>query len=189
MNVVRQRSLPTSTLVYLNDSGTSNNVVISGHLVALGEDDVALSSNALRDGDSELAITHRFKGCPDGSGNGDEGGHDVGRAHVEAGASHEVDLGAGHHGAHVAHGQSGEGLHGEGAVGAGAGNDEGGGHGVDLVEVKGVVEGLGVGLLAEGSAQVGAVAGFHGQDAAGGCEVGIVHDGGSGSEVGADTDA
>jgi hypothetical protein len=32
------------------------------------------------------------------------------------------------------------------------------------------------------------VAGFHGEDAASGSEVTVVHDGGGGSEVGADTD-
>jgi FlaG/FlaF family flagellin (archaellin) len=32
---------------YLNDSGTSDNVVISGHIIALDEDDVALSGNTL----------------------------------------------------------------------------------------------------------------------------------------------
>lgn len=67
-------------------------------------------------------------------------------------------------------------------------DDEASGKGVDLVESQGGVEWRWEWGLLVGGADVGAVAGLDGQDGAGGCEVVLVGDAGSSSEVGADSD-
>lgn len=182
------KSANAGNLIYLDDGRTGDNVVISGLSVALGQNKVALSGNTLGHSDSELAITHGLDGSPDGSGDGDEGSVDVSCLHVKALAGSDGDLGTGHDGIHGVHGEGGEGLHGKHAVAGGAFNDEGGGDGVNLVEVERVVECLSEGNFAEGGAQVGAVAGLSGEDAAGGSEVCVVHDVSGSTEVSADSD-
>ena len=117
--------------------------------------------------------------------------HILGHHLLEALARHQVHHGAGH-GRHHAivfrdHHEGREGLDGQLGVVRWAGGDEGRGDGVDLVEVEGVVEGLGIGDLALGCAEVGAVTGFDAEDAASFGEIGGVHDFGSGSEVSANT--
>lgn len=175
---------------YLDNSGTGNNGVVGGLGVALGEDNVALASNALRDGDGEFTLAVGGKGSPDRAGDGDEGGVQVLGVHVhlEARASHQLDLRAFHSRLHGSHHQGGECLDGQHLVALGARDNEGRGNGVNLVEVQRVVEGLRGGSFTQGSAQIGAVTGLDGQDATGGGQVGVVHDVSGGTEVGADTD-
>lgn len=185
----QKKSNAEGNLIYLDDSRTSKNIVISGLLVALSEDDIALSGNTLGNSDGELSITHGLERSPDWTGDGDEGGIHVTSTRVEAAASHQVHLRACHDGVHRAHHERGEGLHGKRSVAGGTRDNEGGGDGVHLIEVEGVVEGLGEGDFTERGAQVCAVSGLGGEDAASGCQVGVAHDGGCGSEVGADSDA
>lgn len=88
----------------------------------------------------------------------------------------------------VTDGQGREGLEGELGVGSKA-SDELSGQGEDLVEVLRGIEGGREGLLAEGGADVRGVAGLDGQDGAGSSQVVLVGDGGSGAEVGGNTNA
>lgn len=178
-------------VTYLNNSRTGNDVVVSSLGVTLGENDVALASNTFGNGHAELGRAGAAQRSPDRASNGDKSSVDViGRhGHVKARASHQINLRAVHDRRHRGHGEGGESLDGELLVAGRAGGEEGRGDGVDLVEVKGVVEGLGEWGFAESYAEVGTVAGLVGQDAAGCGEVCLVHDGGSGTEVGADTDA
>lgn len=176
-------------LDYLDDSGASDNVVVSGLLVALGENNVALTSNTLGDSDHELAITSRLDGSPDRSSDGDECGINVASiGGVHALASHQVNLRSSHSSAHRRHGQGGESLDGKLSIALRARNNEGSSKGVDLVEVEGVVEGLGRGGLAKGSTQVGTVTSFNSEDASSSSEISLVHDAGRGTEVCANSD-
>lgn len=67
--------------------------------------------------------------------------------------------------------QCGEGLDGEGDVGGGAGLDEGGGHGVDVVQTQRSAVGVGGTDLAEVEALNGGVEGFGDEDGAGDVEI------------------
>lgn len=72
-----------------------------------------------------------------------------------------------------------EGGEGKGGVGFGAGGDEGGGEGEDLVEVERGLEGVGVrALFVDGGGDPGGMAGFGGEDGGGGGEVVFDGDGG-----------
>lgn len=86
----------------------------------------------------------------------------------------------------VTNGQGREGLEGELGVGSKA-SDELSSQGEDLVEVLRGIEGGREGLLTEGGADVRGVAGLDGQDGAGSSQVVLVGDGGSGAEVGGNT--
>lgn len=175
-------------LIYLDDSRTSNNIVISRLLVALGQDDVALPGNALGDSDGELSTTHRLEGSPDWAGDGNKGGVNTANACVEPATGYQLHLRACHDGVHRTHRECGEGLHWQCTVAGGTGGDKGGCNGVYFVEPERVVEGLGEGDFADRGAQVRAVSGFCGEDAASRCQVVLAHDRGCGSEVGADSD-
>ena len=83
----------------------------------------------------------------------------------------------------------GEGLDGQLGVGGWAGDDEGRGQSVDLVQAQRNVEGGGEGGFAERSADVAGVAGLDGQNGAGRSEVGGRHDVRCCAQVGADTHA
>lgn len=71
----------------------------------------------------------------------------------------------------------------QGRIGRRAGNDEGGGEGVDFVEIQGSVEGCGKWGFLEGGSEVGAVAGFNGENRAGIGEVCFIEDGGRRTEL------
>lgn len=112
---------------YLEDSGASNDSVISNGGVALGEDDVALSGNAAGNSHGEFSTTVRHQRGEDGTSDGDKGGEDIRGVHrgVETRAGHQLDLGAAHDGSARGRGERREGLHGEHAVARGARGNEG----------------------------------------------------------------
>lgn len=184
----KKNSNAKGNLIYLDDSRTSNNIVISRLLISLSQDDVALSGNAFGNSDGELSITDRLERSPDRAGDGDEGSVDIAGAGVETGTSHQMHLRTCHDGVHRAHCECREGLYGQRAVTGRARGNEGRSDGVHLVEAERVVEGLGKGDFADRGAQVRAVSGFCGENAAGSRQVGVAHDRGCGSEVSADSD-
>lgn len=175
----------------LDDGRASGNGVVSDGILAASEDDVALAVDALGDLDGVAALDLGGLG-DDGTGDGDESTVDgdavVGLDLVAGGA--EQDGAAGLDGGVVAAGDElGEGLDGEGSVVRGAGGDELGSQGVDLVQGERVVEGLGEGRLLDASADVRGVAGLNGEDGAGSSQVGLGHDVRGSAEVGGNTDA
>jgi hypothetical protein len=172
--------------VYLDDGRASQDVVVRDGLVAGSQNDVALASNAHGDSDSVGAAAAGGNRSPDGTRHGDEGSVNgsiglVGRADLEGDCRTGGDRASRHQG------QGGESFHGQGRVAGRARRDEGRRNGVDLIEVERVIERLSGGSLAEGRTQVGAVARLDREDATGGSQIGLVGDGGSGSEVGTDT--
>lgn len=175
----------------LEDGRPSGDGVVGDRLVAGSQDDVALSTHALGNGD-RVGAAGGGGGHKDGASDGDEGAVELGVGAVggdKVGTwSSEGDGCAGGDGASGADCELGEGLDGQGRVGARARDDEGCGEGVDFVKVERVIEWLREGRLPEGGADVRAVSGLDGQYGAGIGEVGLAHDGGGSTEVGADTD-
>lgn len=176
--------------VYLKDSRTSNDGVISSGGVVPGEDDIALSRNAVGNSHGELPTTVRHEGRKDGTRDGDKGRKNFRGIHrcVKTRAGHQLDLRAVHDGTVRGCDERREGLHREHAIARWARGNEGCSQGKDLIEVEGIIKRLRRRCFAKVGAQVCAVAGLDGQDAAGGCEVGAVHDGGGSTEIGAHTD-
>jgi hypothetical protein len=171
----------------LNNGGASDDGVVSSSSVARSEHDVALTSKVL--GDNDLKATVDLLGVDErGAGDGNEGSVDLALDLValggkgDGGAALDLLVGAGGS-------EHGERLDGQGGVVLGAGGDEGGREGVDLVVVERGVEGLGEGRLLDGAADEGAVARLNGQDRGGGGQVGLRHDVGGGAEVGGNTNA
>lgn len=142
----------------------------------------------LENSDNELSITHRLERSPDWIGDGSEGGVDIAGVCFEAPAGHQLYLRAYYYGIHRAHHERKKGLHRERAVDGGTGDDERAGNGVHLFNIQRVVEGLDEGDFAECGAHVRAVSGYCGEDPGGLCKVGVAHNGGRDSEVGANSD-
>ena len=169
---------------YLNDGRAGERGVVGHGGVGVGQDDVALAHDTLGHGEAEDAVGdgdghdgaagHGNEGAVQGGGDGRGSGQGDGLARGDSAGGGE--------------GKGGEGHDGQGRVGGRAGGDEGCGEGVDLVEVEWVVECGWEGRLGERGADVGAVARLDGQDRGGGRQVGLVHDGGGGAEVGGNTD-
>lgn len=84
-------------------------------------------------------------------------------------------------------GKDGEGLDGQSRVLLGAGGDELGSQGVDLVDGERGVKGLSEGSLLQVGADVRGMTGLNGQDGSSGGEVGLAHDVGGSAEVGGNT--
>ena len=181
------------TTLHLNNSRSSNSVVVADGSSVGTEDSVHLTvraSVANRNASVDLVVLdhsrreHRAIGKREG---------DVERAGGNLTAAGEVELNGvallDGSGDALAHAQGGEGLDGESGVGGGACGDEGGGEGVDLVEVEGNIERLREGRLACNSSEEGIVAGLDGENATGGGDICLVGDEGGGAEVGAHTDA
>jgi hypothetical protein len=124
--------------VYLKDSRASNDGVISSGRVAPGEDDIALSRNAVGDSHGDLPTTVRHEGRKDGTRDGDKGGKNIRGIHrcVKARAGHQLDLRAVHDGTVRGCGERREGLHGEHAIAGWARGNEGCSQGKDLIEVE-----------------------------------------------------
>lgn len=195
---VSNHLLPVGTIkghcnTHLDNSRPRNNVIIGSLSVPTSQDNITLPGNTLWDSNHKLTITFVPNRRPDGTSSGDESSMHIRCIHIlEALTSHQLDHGPGHGRHHAITGAHSEGrkwLDGQLHIARRTGSDEGRGNSVDLVEIKGVVEGLGEGDLALGCAEIGAVTGFNSEDAAGCGEVGAVHDFGSSTKVSTDTDA
>jgi hypothetical protein len=174
----------------LNDSWASGDSIVVDGIAAAREDNVALTVNTGRHNNGETTSNWGSRN-ENGPSDGDKCTVDrslsVSRSEYVAWGL-EGDSAARLDGASGAQSEGWESTDGESRVGGGAADDESSGQGVDLVEVKGVIERLGEGGLAESRSDVGVVAGLDGEDRASISKVGWVGDGGSGAEVGSDTD-
>lgn len=183
--------LRTSSGSNLENGRTSSNGVVSDGLVATGQDDVGLARNTLRHNDGEAA-GNSGGWHEDRPGEGDEGAVQLRRAidglQNVAGCL-ERDGGALANGAGGGDRQHRESLDGQRRVGGRAGDDEGSGERVHLVEVERGVEGRCEWHFGQGSADVSRMAGLGRQDGAGGGEVVSGHDVGGSAKVGGNTDA
>lgn len=161
--------LPNSCL-NLNNSGASDDSVVSGSGVARGKDNVALARDTFGDNNGVAAVNGGGV-SEDRSGHGDESGVNLSTLNLvalggkgDSGSSLDGRVGA-------RCGQDGESLNGQRRVGGGALSDELSSEGVDLVIAQWVVEGRWEWRLANGVTDVGGVTGLNGQDGTGSGQV------------------
>lgn len=170
-----------------NGRAGSGGVVADG-VVAAGQDEVGLASEAGGDSGAETGAGGGQLSVG-GAGDGDPGGVELatGRGDKSVAGGGQLNGLAALDGAGGGESNGGECLDGQRGVAGRAADDEGSGQRVDLVEGERGVKGLGEGRLLLGGADVRVVARLDRQDRASGGEVVLVDNGRSSAEVGADT--